>query len=570
MIKEQINKLSIKNKIIILMIPIIIVPITVFCILFHRSYENVIEEQSMKSVSDNQTMIADRLERILINMVDCSNYMSISINKIQANTRNILLWDVRTANSIYTELNLAQVIFSDVDTIVYVDAGNSLFSNNVHMLRCKQEWSDAVKLLEDSRGESVLLSKQDVESIGILNEEGKSDGMVVMGKKIIEITSGKTMGYLFVNVRMELFSAHLHSQMTKFYLLDQENNLLGRKKDFPSEMYGDINQEGFSIGWADRKKFLYSTYQMHNYNWKILGVTSLEKFNIGQERLVSIFLMVGIGMVFVEILLSFYFTNLITRPLVKLKQNTERVTTGDFSIRCGFQKKDEIGQLGLSFDAMAEKIQDLIQKVNDESRKKREYELALIQEQVKPHFLYNSLDMIIKLSEMKKYRESQRVAKKLADYYRNTLSDSQEVIRLERELLIVSDYMDLLQMRYYNLFEYHIKVREPDLKNRLVPKLILQPLIENAVYHGLKYKGEKGAIVISVETEDNRILIKIIDNGVGMPKQVLAAYQSGEKMDNHFGIYSVNHRVKLFYGESYGLSFEEVSEGTTAVLTLPL
>ncbi|WP_394925116.1 sensor histidine kinase [uncultured Robinsoniella sp.] len=186
------------------------------------------------------------------------------------------------------------------------------------------------------------------------------------------------------------------------------------------------------------------------------------------------------------------------------------------------------------------------------------------------HFLYNSLDMIIKLSEMKKYRESQRVAKKLADYYRNTLSDSQEVIRLERELMIVEDYMELLQMRYYNLFTYRIKVRESDLKNRWVPKLILQPLIENAVYHGLKYKGEKGTIDLSVEAEGNRIIIKIIDNGVGMPKHVLEAYRLGEKIDNHFGIYSVNHRIKLFYGESYGLSFADVSEGTTAILSLPL
>lgn len=571
MIKEQIYKLSIKNKIIILMIPIIIVPITVFSILFLRSYENVIEEQSMKSVSDNQTMIADRLERILINMVDCSNYMSISINKIQANTRNILLRDVRTANSIYTELNLAQVIFSDVETLVYVDAGKSLFSNSVQMLRYKAEWSDAVKLLEGSRGESVLFSKREGESIGIYKEPEMDEGMVILGKKIIEITSGKTMGYLFVNVRMELFSAHLQNQMTKFYLLDKDNNLLGGREGFPYEVFGKEKQwEGFTTGWVERKKFLYSGYQMQNYGWKILGVTNLGKFNIGQEKLMAIFLLVGIGMVFVEILLSFYFTNLITRPLIKLKQNTERVTLGDFSIRCGFQKRDEIGQLGHSFDTMAEKIQDLIQKVNDESRKKREYELALIQEQVKPHFLYNSLDMIIKLSEMKKYRDSQRVAKKLADYYRNTLSDSQEVIRLERELRIVTDYMELLQMRYDNLFVYHIRVMEPDLKNRWVPKLILQPLIENAVYHGLKYKGEKGTIDISVEAEENQIIIKIKDNGVGMPREVLEAYRLGKKMNNHFGIYSVNHRVKLFYGETYGLSFADVSEGTIAILLLPL
>lgn len=573
MMKKQKSKLSIKNKIVILMIPIIIVPITVFSILFLRSYENVIEEQSMKSVSDNQTMIADRLERILINMVDCSNYMSISINKIQANTRNILLWDVRTANSIYTELNLAQVIFSDVDTIVYVDTGNSLYSNSIQMLKYKEEWSNAAKLLEETHGESIILSKRDSESIGILNNVGKDgeESMVVLGKKIIEITSGKTMGYLFVNVRMELFSAHLQNQMTKFYLQDQENSLLGDTEGFPYEIFGEGKSwEGFSTGWVEKKKFLYSGYHMQNCDWKILGVTNLGKFNIGQEKLMDIFLMVGIGMVFVEILLSFYFTNLITRPLIKLKQNTERFTTGDFSIRCGFQKRDEIGQLGLSFDAMAEKIQDLIQRVNDESRKKREYELALIQEQVKPHFLYNSLDMIIKLSEMKKYRESQRVAKKLADYYRNTLSDSQEVIRLERELMIVEDYMELLQMRYYNLFTYRIKVRESDLKNRWVPKLILQPLIENAVYHGLKYKGEKGTIDLSVEAEGNRIIIKIIDNGVGMPKHVLEAYRLGEKIDNHFGIYSVNHRIKLFYGESYGLSFADVSEGTTAILSLPL
>lgn len=565
--KKRLQDLSIKNKIILLMIPIIILATVSFASLLFYYSNKVLERHSVETLMDTQEMVSERMKNILADMVDCSNYVSISINKVQANTHNILLRDVKNANSIYTELNMAQVIFSKVDTIVYRDVGGSLYSNSTPMLKTPGIWEKAAGLVEGTSGESVVFGQKESQEIG-LSDAGERK--VTLGKKVIEISSGNTLGYLFVNVKAEQFLSHLRNTNTDFYLMDQSGCILGDGKEFPKEKFlGRRGWESARLEKSFGKKILYSEYKMAGWGWRIYGRTDLRKFNVSQESLLVIVLVIGSGVALASIFLSFYFTNLITRPLIKLKENTEKVMEGDFSIRCDFRKKDDIGQIGNSFDAMTANIQELIQKLNEESAKKREYELALIQEQVKPHFLYNSLDMIVKLSEMKKYRESQRVTKKLADYYRNTLSDSKEVIPLGQELKIVEDYMDLLQMRYEDVFSYHIKVRDASVRHIPVPKLTLQPLVENAVYHGLKYKGKKGFVHIEIEQEVEETIIRVIDNGVGMPQEIKKAYSQGKKIEDHFGIYSVNHRLKLFYGEKGALVFEEIEEGTAAVLHLP-
>jgi len=212
----------------------------------------------------------------------------------------------------------------------------------------------------------------------------------------------------------------------------------------------------------------------------------------------------------------------------------------------------------------------LLKRVDEEARKKREYELALLHEQIKPHFLYNTLDIIIVLIEMKREWEAAHVVKKLADYYKNSLSSSEEIILIETEIQIIEDYLELQNIRYGEMFSYEIYVDEEAKKER-IPRLTLQPLIENAIYHGLKYKGNRGTIRVEARVAEEKVIIKITDDGIGIQEEKLKEIRRfAEKAEKHFGLYSVNHRLLLYYGENSGLQIEsKYEEGTCITIEIP-
>ena len=241
-------------------------------------------------------------------------------------------------------------------------------------------------------------------------------------------------------------------------------------------------------------------------------------------------------------------------------------------------QKDEIGTLGRIFNYMTQRNLELLKQVDDEAKKKREYELALIQEQVKPHFLYNTLDIIIMLIEMNRSKEAARVTQKLASFYKNSLSGSEDIVTLERELQITRDYLDLQTMRYGDKFKYKFEV-PLDLYYISIPKMTLQPLVENAIYHGLKYKEDWGTITISGELLNNKAVLKVSDDGIGIDADKLKLMQgflsSNEIPEDedrkHFGVYSVDHRLRLYFGEEYGLNVEsEFEKGTTFIICIPV
>ncbi len=209
-----------------------------------------------------------------------------------------------------------------------------------------------------------------------------------------------------------------------------------------------------------------------------------------------------------EIILYNYLSRIITVPLEHLKMGAEKMASGNMDLRLRITSNDEIGKLGEAFNHMAEQVQELLIKVEFEARKKKEYELSLLHEQVKPHFLYNSLDIITKLSEMNRQVESRRAIRRLADYYRNSLSDSKEIITLEQEIKIVEDYLELQRIRYTDVFTYEVEVEE-GITNIVIPKLSLQPLVENAIYHGLKYKESKGVLRIKGERREGCVCIRL-------------------------------------------------------------
>jgi two-component system, sensor histidine kinase YesM len=238
---------------------------------------------------------------------------------------------------------------------------------------------------------------------------------------------------------------------------------------------------------------------------------------------------------------------------------------------------DEITELGMSFNIMIGKIRELLDSKIKEQENLKKAELRALQAQINPHFLYNTLDTIVWMAESKKTDQVIEIVTALSSFFRISLSKGKDWITIGEEIERTRSYLTIQKMRYRDIMDYEIKVDEGVLDYTIL-KLILQPLVENALYHGVKNKRQGGTIIVRAKRKDeNEILLEVEDNGIGFTPEKLAMIQeelnddSGEiKLESGFGIGNVNKRIKLYYGKQYGLSIKsEHYAGTRVTLVIP-
>lgn len=557
------------------MLPLAILPLLIFSVIIQNIYDEGIIKRTQRNIEDSSKVIADRISRVLTDSENCSNYLTVNINRIiETNYQgSSQLHDLTIDALIKNELNAAKIIFKEIDSVAYIDLAGRFYYSNFKLLKNHEQIADSayMKELAASTGKSIWFSSEKRDFL-IVDENEK---VLTLGKKVWQITTGETLGYLFINIDINEITKHLNTQLIDYYLIDGNGTIITTKEELA------YNNEINMLHWASKKKsyeiikqkgikYLATQYKIEDYSWDIVGITDLTTFNVDEKGRMSLILIIVGSFIILNTILSLALTNMITKPIIKLKEGAEKIAEGNLDFQFNFKAKDEIGQLGNSFNYMSKRITELLKKVEKEERKKREYELSLIQQQVKPHFLYNTLDIIIKLSEMGRSKEAQRVTKKLADYYRRSLSDRKEIITIKEEIKILEDYLELQKMRYCDLFEYEIDSVE-EIACQPILKLTLQPLVENAIYHGLKYKDQLGKILITGRINNDHIEIVVADNGIGIKEEEIDRILDLKvNPKNHFGIYSVDHRIKLFFGEQYGLEFKSVyGEGTEIKIILP-
>ena len=264
--------------------------------------------------------------------------------------------------------------------------------------------------------------------------------------------------------------------------------------------------------------------------------------------------------------LSYYIPLSITRPIRRLTQVTDQVAKGDLTVRSDVTGGLEARVLSDSMNTMIDKINELLEQVKTEQVRLRKAEFELLQSQINPHFLYNTLDAIVWLAEAGEQKKVVSMVGSLSDFFRISLNQGQDILDVREELQHVRSYQDILQ--------YEICVPE-ELYSSRIPKITLQPLVENALYHGIKNKRGKGMIRIDGEMEDSDCILRITDNGRGMTPERLGQVREGIRNRNAceteiYGLYNVNERIRLNFGEKYGITITSTyGEGTCVTVRLP-
>jgi len=264
-------------------------------------------------------------------------------------------------------------------------------------------------------------------------------------------------------------------------------------------------------------------------------------------------------------------------PIKKLHDVTTTITKNDLQDLVTSDNVDEITELGMSFNIMIGKIKELLDSKMKEQENLKKAELRALQAQINPHFLYNTLDTIIWMAESKKTEQVVEIVGALSKFFRISLSKGMDWITIGEEVERIRSYLTIQKMRYRDILDFNISVDE-DVTENTILKLILQPLVENALYHGIKNKRQGGTISIRARRKnEDEILIEVEDDGIGFTPEKLSQLRaeleddSGDlKLESGFAIGNVNKRIRLYYGKPYGLSIEsEYTSGTRVTLVIP-
>lgn len=266
----------------------------------------------------------------------------------------------------------------------------------------------------------------------------------------------------------------------------------------------------------------------------------------------------------------------ITRPIHSLCEMTRMAGSGDFEVRVQEERNDELAQLGASFNQMVERVGELVEDIRVEQRNLKAMELKLLQAQINPHFLYNTLDAIIWLAEADEKEQVVRMVTSLSDFFRTTLSKGRDFVSIRDEEVHIKSYLQIQQFRYRDILEYDIQIPR-ELYEYQILKLTLQPLVENALYHGLKNKRRLGRISVTGQRVGEKVVLRVYDDGKGLTKERLEHVRRlirGELEDyddsSGFGLSNVEQRIRLNYGPEYGIELNSVyGEWTEVTVTIP-
>ncbi|EKQ56426.1 MULTISPECIES: sensor histidine kinase [unclassified Clostridium] len=411
-----------------------------------------------------------------------------------------------------------------------------------------------------------------------------ADEVFSMSKAVIDQSTGKIKGVILIDIKLDAIKNIIENSKPGtagfIYIMDSNkdivytpvNNIVYRIKN---EWIEDINNE-IIIKNINGENYQLTKIDSKYTGWATIGVFPESESLRIIKNIKYYSLIVAIIALIIAQILVIIFTRSIVNPIQKLKKLMKKAQEGDLTVSFNAKYNDEIGELGSSFNTMVKEINKLINLVQIEEKKKRIAEMNVLQAQIKPHFMYNTLDTIRWMAEEHNAEDIVEIIEAFTNLLRISLSKGKEIISVKEELSHVQSYLIIQKIRYEDKLEYEIKFEDSILNYKLI-KLILQPLVENAIYHGIKEKRGNGKIIINGKIEENLLYFTVVDNGKGMDEQTLnkinnmLTNNSGNKNDIGYGIFNVNERIKLIYGEEYGLTYKSIyGEGTIVELRHPI
>ncbi|WP_139991321.1 sensor histidine kinase [Paenibacillus paridis] len=424
--------------------------------------------------------------------------------------------------------------------------------------------------------------------VGKVKHDAEGKAYIVFGQKYRNFNTGQSIGIILVYVReSSLFNLYkpAFEGMGYSYIASANNEVISHPDKrvvgntlLESDAFHPADKAGYRNVSSGHDNYVLSTYPLSErlnrfgVSWKLVSVVSRPQLfgaiNEGNRNALFFALLAFIGL----FILSFYLASKITEPVFNLTRKLSNIGKSGLQLMNDRKKpSDEISELENSYYSMIDRINNLIHENNEEKEKQRVMELTALQSQINPHFLYNTLDAITWTARLKKQPEIERMISALATFFRISLHKGDKHIPIEEEIRLVQSFVTVELMRFPDKYDVTYDIPEPLRKIRIL-KLILQPLVENAIKHGMSEKQGKGLVEVKSWRDEAYLYFEVKDDGVGFKSH--ANVQSTDKnilFQSGYGLRNVDERIKLEYGAESGLSItSEPGKGTTALIRIRL
>lgn len=376
----------------------------------------------------------------------------------------------------------------------------------------------------------------------------------------------------------ENFFAEKYSADSSYYMVNESGKMIAGTQGYnfyeelldyaPGCMDEWLQEGGSFVKTLNHHRYIISGSGFNKFGIRMIEFRPYESLMAGMAGLMLKMFLLGGIILSIWVPLISIFSNKLVRPVVYLCGQMKKVGDGDFDVTVEEGYTNEIGQMNKHFVSMAGKIKILIQNIEQVGQQKNIAEFEVLQQQINPHFLYNVLDSINWMAIRAKQENISLAVVQLGSFFRLSLAKGKSIITLHEELERLQNYV-ALQKLCTNKQIYYVEDIEPQLYNEKIIRLILQPFVENAIVHGYSADGEECEITVSGWSDGNDFYIQISDEGVGVSEEMMEDYlKKGVSKDGSYGIYNVNQRIKLYYGEKYGIHYLPVKKGTTVQIHL--
>lgn len=400
---------------------------------------------------------------------------------------------------------------------------------------------------------------------------------------------GQILGVMLIDIKLDslskLIKKSISNYNSEFLIVDNNENLVYYydKYNITDKANGNtindlVRSNKSTLIDKINGKDTFLTYLSSSFSgWKIISITPEESINRNSSKLLKLNAIIAVisSAVFSLLVILLYLT--ICKPVYRLSLSMKKVEAGDFSVQVAEQSKDEIGQLCINFNNMIHKINLLIESEYKATILRKDAEFKALQSQINPHFLYNTLQLISSISVVKKVPEINEASKSLGYMLRYSIKTNKDFVPFRDELEHVLSYIAIQKIRMEDKVTVSVDINQ-SVFNFGIMKLVLQPFVENAFNHGIDRKRDMGIVELSAQLEEQIIVIKVKDNGIGMSPEKLEHLRKsldGQEKTNtsgeiSIGIHNVNSRLKLFYGSEYTLKIESsLASGTAITLKVP-
>ncbi|WP_195266500.1 histidine kinase [Clostridium sp. 1001275B_160808_H3] len=572
-IKDNYLNLSIMKKIVIYFSMVFVISILFITIV----YEKINTRYTLEKLEQSSLEVLESAKsnmNIIIGNTNNVSKMIISSYQIQ----NILNPYQEKDNSLKNEVNKYLIQFtnfqSNISSIYILDyEGSKYYSDNYSYKTLNLndiKHSNWYEELINKNGDYILKYNCG----GLIDEVDRN--YVSFIRIINDINTQKPIGIMIINIDEDMFfdlGTNLENKYsTKLLIKNNENDFITRPSniDVLSQLEEDIDyciKNGTITKNIEKNNYILSSVPVEGINWNIVSISSYSKL-LEQNKYVKYILLYFILINFVLIFLgSMVISKFITGPINKLCESMNDVGDGKFNIVNIKTYNDEIGQMKNRYNCLIIEIQELMKKIKENEEKKRQIELDLLMSQIKPHFLYNTLDSINSLALSGENKKIYKMIKSLGKFYRVSLNGGKNLISIKEEVDTIRNYLIIQEMRYRDLLEVEYNLDDSCNEYKII-KLVLQPLVENSIYHGIRNKNEKGKIIISTYHDDESIFLSVEDNGLGIDENKIKNIYDNEGIG--VGLRATKERLRIFYGEKFKFVVEsKVGIGTKITIKIP-